>query len=224
MWYRLAGSLSVLFIVASSIRADDEERLARWEKNIQAIEKRLTENPPPKSPVVFVGSSSIVRWDLDKSFPNRPAVNVGFGGSQIREATHFIPRIVTPLKPSAVVFYSGDNDVAAKRTAEQVRDDFQKFVKQVRADSPDVTIYYICIKPSIRRWDDREVQKKANGYIEEICQSDDRLYYVDIVPISLGEDGKPRADYLVKDGLHLSEAGYAAWAKVVSAALGWDEK
>ena len=33
---------------------------AKWEKNIAAIEKRLSANPPKPGGVFFVGSSSIV--------------------------------------------------------------------------------------------------------------------------------------------------------------------
>ena len=32
------------------------DRPARWEKEIAAIEKRLTDQPPPKGGVAFVGS------------------------------------------------------------------------------------------------------------------------------------------------------------------------
>src|SRR5438128_1826027 len=88
---------------------------AKWEKEITAIEKRLTVNPPKPGGVFFVGSSSIVKWDLGKWFPDRGYVNVGFGGSVIADSTHFAPRIVTPYKPATVVFYAGDNDIGQGR-------------------------------------------------------------------------------------------------------------
>jgi hypothetical protein len=84
---------------------------AKWEKNILAIEKRLAADPPKPGGVFFVGSSSIVRWDLKVNFPDAGYVNVGFGGSVIADSTHFAPRIITPFKPSAIVFYAGDNDI-----------------------------------------------------------------------------------------------------------------
>src|SRR5262245_4837294 len=64
---------------------------ARWEKNIVAIEKRLAAAPPKRGAVFFVGSSSIVQWDLKKWFPDAGYVNVGFGGSVIADSTHFAP-------------------------------------------------------------------------------------------------------------------------------------
>ena len=44
--------------------------------------------------IFFCGSSSIVGWDLVKSFPDLPVSKRGFGGSQIADSTHFAPRII----------------------------------------------------------------------------------------------------------------------------------
>jgi hypothetical protein len=35
---------------------------ARWEKAIEALEAAVKKNPPPKVGILFVGSSTIVRW------------------------------------------------------------------------------------------------------------------------------------------------------------------
>ena len=65
-------------------------------------------SPPKPGAVFFAGSSSIVKWDLKKSFPDKGYVNVGFGGSQIPDSTHFAPRILAPYAPGTVVFYAGE--------------------------------------------------------------------------------------------------------------------
>src|SRR5438552_828273 len=70
----------------------------KWEKDIAAIEKRLAASPPKPGAIFFAGSSSIVQWDVAKSFPDLPTVKVGFGGSQVRDSTHFAGRILTPHK------------------------------------------------------------------------------------------------------------------------------
>lgn len=193
---------------------------ARWEKEIAGIEKRLKEKPPAKGGVAFVGSSSVRLWKVDKAFPDLNAVNLGFGGSEIRDSTHFAPRILLPLEPKAIVFYAGDNDVAKKRTPEQVRDDFRAFVTLVHGKLPETRILYIPVKPSIARWKQYDTQTKANAMVKAICEKDERLTYVDIVPAMLGPDGgMPPADLFVKDGLHLSEKGYAIWNDAVKKAL-----
>src|SRR5262245_13612394 len=54
-----------------------------WEDDIKKFEAADKQMPPPQNGIVFVGSSSIVRWDLAKYFPEigPKAINRGFGGS-----------------------------------------------------------------------------------------------------------------------------------------------
>ena len=210
---------AMLLLLSTAILSSDPESFERWEKEIAGIEKRLATDPPAKGGVFFAGSSSIRLWNLAKSFPDRKYVNVGFGGSEIRDTTHFVDRILVPFEPKAIVFYAGDNDIAKKRTPEQVRDDFAAFVKAVRAKLPKAKIYYLPVKPSIARWSMYEVQTKANAHVKAACNAEKLLEYIDIVPVTLGADGKPKPEFFVKDGLHMSEAGYAAWTAVVKKAL-----
>ncbi|MSR30860.1 MAG: hypothetical protein EXR99_05065 [Gemmataceae bacterium] len=183
---------------------------ARWEKEIQGIEKKLRESPPVKSPWVFYGSSTMRLWNLPKDFPGLPCVNCGFGGSQIRDAVHFAPRLLLPLKPGKIVFYSGDNDINAKRTPEQVLEDFQNLVKAVRKELPDTPILFLSIKPSIAREKQRETQKKANQMVEAYCKANPGLSYLDLAVVVLDSEGKHKKELFAKDGLHLSPAGYDA--------------
>jgi lysophospholipase L1-like esterase len=192
---------------------------AKWEKSIAAIEKRLAANPPKPGGVFFVGSSSIVMWDLKKSFPDAGYVNVGFGGSVIPDSVHFAPRIVTPHKPGTIVFYAGDNDIGGGRKPEQLAADFKAFVEAVRADNPSCKVLFIAVKPSIARWKKFDVQKEANALIRAYCEKGTGLVYVDVVPLMLGADGAPVPELFLKDGLHMTAKGYEVWATAVAKAL-----
>jgi lysophospholipase L1-like esterase len=195
------------------------DRAARWEKDVAAIEKRLQKDPPAAGGVAFVGSSSIRLWNLKTSFPDVNAVNLGFGGSQVPDQTHFAPRLVLPLAPRAVVFYAGDNDIHAGRTPEQVREDFAEFVGRVHADLPKARVLFVAIKPSPARWKQFKRQTEANALVKRACAGDGRLAFVDVVPAMLGPDGKPDPDLFVADGLHLSAKGYELWTAAVTKAL-----
>lgn len=192
---------------------------AKWEANIAAIEKRLTDNPPRPGGVFFVGSSSIVQWDLKKWFPDSGYINVGFGGSVINDSTHFAGRIVAPFKPSVIVFYAGDNDIGAGGKAEQVASDFRAFVATVRKDNPTCRVLFLAVKPSIARWKKFDEQKKANALVKAFCDAGEGLTFVDVVPLMLGADGAPNPDLFVKDGLHMSPKGYELWTAAVNREL-----
>ena len=144
-------------------------------------------------------------------------------GSQVRECTHFAPRIVLPHKPSAIVFYAGDNDVNAKRTPDQVADDFKAYAAAVHAELPKCRILFVAIKPSLKRWNQRATQAEANAMVEKFCRTDDRLTYVDIVTPMLGEDGKPMPELFAKDGLHMSKDGYKVWTKLIAPLIANDK-
>lgn len=212
--------LALTLVVLQPVPKDaDAARFERWEKEVSAIEKKLKDAPPKAGGVVFAGSSSTRLWKLDESFPGKGYVNVGFGGSEVRDSTRFVPRLISPHRPKAVVLYAGDNDIQSNRTPEQVTADFRAFVAAVHKDAPDCKVYFIAVKPSVARWAKYEVQSKANAQVKAVCDGNPKLRYVDVVPAMLGPDGKPLPELFVKDGLHLSPAGYARWTTAVTAAL-----
>ena len=176
-------------------RADEKKKPAgpeRWEKVIQAFENRDESEQPAKGGVVFVGSSSIRMWDLKKSFPDVDTVNRGFGGSEVSDSVHFANRIILKHEPRVVVVYAGDNDIAKGKSAERVRDDYQKLVSLIHAKLPETRIAFIAIKPSILRWMLVGKMREANKMIVELSSQDKRLSFIDIDNIVPAEGGRLR--------------------------------
>ena len=209
--------LPLLLVIA--VQPSQPDRFARWEKEIAGIEKRLAAEPPKPGGTFFVGSSTIRLWNLKKSFPDAGYVNVGFGGSEIRDCMHFASRIITPYKPKTIVFYAGDNDVASGRKPEQLLADFKEFAAAIHKQLPDCAILFLAVKPSVARWTQYEKQKRANAMIEDYCGMNRRLTFIDTAPLLLGSDGKPNPELYAKDGLHLSAAGYEKWTPHVKKTL-----
>jgi len=187
----------------------------RWEKTIQAFERQDRLQPPTKRGIVFIGSSSIRLWDLEKHFPGLPVVNRGFGGSHIADCTYYAPRILLPLEPRIVVLYAGDNDIAAGKSPEQVFADFQEFVSTVHRALPATRIVFIAIKPSLARWKLVEKMRRANAWIRKAAGEDPLIDFVDVDAPMIGPDGKPRPELFREDGLHLNEKGYALWTRLL---------
>ena len=61
--------------------------------------------------------------------------------------------------------------------------------------------------------------REANKMIAAECDKHDNFTFVDVWPVMLGEDGEPRKDIFVEDGLHMNEKGYAEWVKVLEPIL-----
>ena len=187
-----------------------------FEKEIVAYERADAARPPAAGGIVFVGSSSIRLWKtLEKDFANLPVINRGFGGSHVADSVRYADRIVLPYRPKTVVLYAGDNDLAGGKTPRQVLADFQAFVAKVHEKLPGTRVLFIAIKPSVARWHLAGNIREANALVQRYTRTDDRLGYVDVFTPMLGADGRPRADLLVEDGLHLNADGYALWASIV---------
>lgn len=218
----LAVSASIAAAAISHCAAEDADRKnrhARWERAISRFEEADLADPGPRQGILFVGSSSIRFWNLNRSFPDQPVIGHGFGGSQIDDTIHFADRIVWPFKPKVIVFYAGDNDVAAGKSAKVVADDFKTFSTLVHQHLPDTHLIYIAIKPSIARWSLADKMKQANAAIAQQCEADDQRTFLDVWTPMLTDDGEPDPKLFVKDGLHLNKTGYKLWTDLVTREL-----
>ncbi len=187
----------------------------RWEQDIQQFERQDETEQPPAKAVLFVGSSSIRLWNLSQSFPQLDTINRGFGGSQIADTNHYFDRLVTKYQPRAIVFYAGDNDIAAGLSPADVAEDFAQWHALVRQKVPAAKVVYIGIKPSLARWKLYPLMAAANEQIKQQCQRDDKSVFVDVAAAMLGGDGLPLPDLFGEDGLHLSPGGYQLWSALV---------
>jgi lysophospholipase L1-like esterase len=211
------GGFSYLAYVREASKAHDYYDVA-----IEAFEEQDRRAPPAPGSVVFVGSSSIRMWStLAQDMDPLPVINRGFGGSQMSHVIRYVDRIVTPYDAGAIVVYEGDNDLQAgsSKTPDSVAADFQELVGRIRAKRPEVPIYFLSIKPSTLRWPQWPEMARANALIEEICSADSGLSYIDVASPMLGQDGEPRSDIYLLDGLHMNSVGYAIWTQAIKPVL-----
>lgn len=188
---------------------------SKWEKDIAAFANSERATPPAQGGIVFVGSSSIRLWKtLAQDFPDRRVINRGFGGSMLADSVYYADRLIVPHQPRQVVIYVGGNDINAKKTPEVVYGDLVALVTKIRAALPRTRIAYISIAPTPSRWSQVEQVKQANALIADYCRGHG-VDFVDVFPLMLGPDGRPKPDIFVKDQLHLNERGYALWRDAV---------
>ena len=189
--------------------AQGSRNFAQWEKEIAAFEASDRTSPPPKNGILFVGSSTIVRWKtLQQDFPGKPVINRGFGGNQIVDSTHFADRMIFPYEPRLIVLRAGGNDINAGKSPEQVLADFKAFVATVHGKLPKTEILYISQPPTIARWNERDALKKLNALVADYVKTDRRLKYVETYDTTLDSKGQARPELFVEDKLHFSAEGY----------------
>ncbi len=114
-------------------------------QTIKAYDKLFA---PPANPILFVGSSSIRKWDdLQQVFGSYAVMNRGVGGTVIDDITYYLNDIVFPYNPRQIVLYVGENDVVnVKLTADSILTKTINLYQQIRVKLPNVPIVYIsCI-------------------------------------------------------------------------------
>lgn len=176
--------------------------------------------PPAACQVLFVGSSSIVKWKetLAADMEPMPVINRGFGGSHIEYVNRWFDQLVAPYHPRAIVFYAGENDIDAGKSVDRVVADFDEFMRLKTQSLGDTPVYFISLKPSKLRFAELPLQTQVNDVIRNRFARRSDLYYLDIVPAMLDQNGKPK-DLFVADGLHMNADGYRIWTHAVRAAL-----
>jgi lysophospholipase L1-like esterase len=221
---RVARALTAIIVVIAvcigtiAVRAADEKPHA-FESEIQKFEAHDRQSPPPEHPILFVGSSSIRFWNVANSLPDLVVLNRGFGGSHVADSVYFADRIITKYHPRAIVFYAGDNDLAAGKTSGQVFDDFKQLVAKLHGSLPKTPIVFISIKPSIARWKIVDRGREVNNQVAALAAGDPLLRFVDVGPPMLDHEGKPRTDIFMPDGLHLNAKGYEIWTALLAPIL-----
>jgi lysophospholipase L1-like esterase len=193
---------------------------SHWQPDIAAFVAADRAHPPAPGGVLFIGSSSINYWkSLARDFPGIPVINRGFGGSAIPDSTYYADRIVWPYKPRLIVMYAGDNDINDGATPDQVLASFQAFVARSREGVPSVPVVYVSIKPSIARLALWPTMKQANDRIRAWAATQKDVRFVDIAPVMVDANGKPRPELFRPDGLHMEPAGYALWITALKPVL-----
>jgi lysophospholipase L1-like esterase len=72
------------------------------------------------------------------------------------------------------------------------------------------------IKLSPARTGLRELIVETNDLIRDEIEQHPQTYYIDVFEAMLDDEGQPRRELYLEDGLHLSQAGYRLWAQTLN--------
>ena len=154
----------------------------------------------------------------------------GYGGAHYSDIIHFSKRLVKNHKPKAIlIFVANDikgknkNDLYSKnlsdRTPYEVKRLFKFTISQIRSIHKEIPIIAIETTPTPSRWSAWKKISKANDLIMNFCNSKSNLHFIQTRDKFIGNNGLPIETFFVKDRLHLNEAGYSLWSKIIKAKL-----
>jgi lysophospholipase L1-like esterase len=192
----------------------------RWANELAAFDALDATNPPPRRPIVFVGSSYLRLWTgVTNDFPGLRVINRGFGGSQTSDLREHFERAIRRYGPRQVVLYCGSNDLAAGKPPEEVIADVKALVERIHRDLRDTQVTYLSIAVNPARWEQREKVRAVNAALAKFMAEDRRRQFLDVTSPMLGPDGLPKLDIFVADRLHMNRKGYELWKPIIGPVL-----
>jgi len=220
--FKLKHCFSLALILALGVVSYAQDaRTFHFEKDVQNYEKASETNAPTDQTTFFVGSSTFTIWkEIPEDFAEFNAINRGFGGSQISDWLDVAAdRLLTPYKPSRIVFFCGCNDIASGKSSEAVFGDFVAFVKKMRAANPDVVVHFCALHmPPVREKHWQEF-KKYNKAVEALAKFDPNIYYVDFAGATSDDKGAGLEQLFQKDRLHLTRDGEKVLIPLIKASI-----
>jgi lysophospholipase L1-like esterase len=183
--------------------------------------------------LVFVGDSITQGWHTagkatwDRFYAPRNALNLGIGGDRTQ---HVLWRLdheeVDGLKPKVVVVMIGTNNFG-RNTNEEITAGITKVVERLRSKLPEAKILVLGIFPrgeheqgASDAQTEMALDPRPGAVNASIAKLDDakNIKYLDISKAFLNESGRLSSS-IAPDFVHLSRAGYRAWADAVEPIL-----
>ena len=169
--------------------------------------------------ILFVGSSSIRRWDkITQHMAPYQVVKRGYGGAHFYDLIHFTDRLVSPhYKASALICFVA-NDISGKDSDLSPREVFRLFkyfTRQVHRIHPKLPIYFIEITPTPSRWKVWDQISQVNAKVKQYAVTHSMINFISTQKNFLGSNGRPLSDMFVSDSLHLSDKAYHLWSEII---------
>lgn len=162
----------------------------------------------------FVGDSLTEHGDWQGLLPGRDVINFGVGGNTTHDVLDRLEEVIAAA-PSTVVVEIGTNDFAWRLPLEEVAQNIEEILGSLREKLPDARIVMQSILP--RQPEYAHIVRGVNEHLESFVPTVS-CSYVDLWPALADENGGLKAEFTT-DGLHLTDAGYAAWFAALRPAL-----
>jgi lysophospholipase L1-like esterase len=205
--------------MATAAQAQAQPTGAPFADQIVAFGASDQANPPAACSTIFVGSSTIRRWEsLVADMAPLPAVNRGFGGARMDQVNVYFDQTVGRHKPRAIVLYAGGNDINAGESPDQVFDDVQTFMFLKTSKLGPTPVYLIANGVVPARIQQRAEVETLNAKLEALADQRDDLVYINPGPLMFDGQGKLKPVF-VEDGIHMNRQGYELWIPLLKQTL-----
>jgi len=185
--------------------------------------------------LVFIGDSITQSWGDPKRavaatgraawnehYGSLRAASFGISGDCTQHVLWRVERLdFAHGAPRAIVLLIGTNNLSAGDSPSAVAQGIRAIAGRLRERWPEARLVLLGILPRGERAEDplRLAAREVNRRIAELGD-EQRIFYRDLEPWFVDAAGQAHAERLAGDHLHLTAAGYAAWAEALEPLLG----
>ena len=209
--------MMIMFFGCSPLKKFENSKYI-FESEVQKLEA-LTDYKKLDNYILFVGSSSIRRWDnITQQMAPYQVVKRGYGGAHFYDLIHFTERLVSPHQKASALICFVANDISGKDSdlsPGEVFRLFKYFTGQVHRLHPGLPIYFIEITPTPSRWKFWDQISKVNAKVQQYAASHSMINFISTQKKFLGPNGRPLSYLYVSDSLHLSDKAYHLWSEII---------
>ncbi len=192
----------------------ESNRTDHWKvKNAQFIAEMTT---APQNHFLFLGNSITEGFDLERFFPENGPINRGISGDHTDGLLERLDTSVLQLHPTHLFILIGINDIGAGYSDSTIIANYTELLQRVKHSLPETRVFLHTIMPTAARWSNCPPEKvvRINNEIKRLA-GEYHYSIIDLYPHFVTEDSYLREE-LSSDGLHLNEAGYQVWQKLLN--------
>ena len=181
--------------------------------------KQFEKDPMSTGQIIFLGNSITEGGQWQAYFPDSKVLNRGIGGDISFGIINRLSEI-TERKPNKLFLLIGINDIGMDIPEAVIANNIAKIIQRIQSESPRTRIIVQSILPVNPEFDgfpqhyDKQYRVlMTNQLLFKVC-AEHEVEFLNLFPFFLDNRQRLKSE-LTYDGLHLNEAGYALWVKIL---------
>ncbi|MBL7031739.1 MAG: GDSL family lipase [Nitrospira sp.] len=160
--------------------------------------------------ILLLGDSLIEYFDWQERFPGHRCANLGAAGESVGGLLSRIGNTKNICPEADMIFImTGINNVAMGDTGFQ--DLYRTILEGLFSAYPRTRIYINSLLPTAVDFISNGSIMGTNSSLKVLAE-ETGAEFLDVYSLFIDTKGNPIKEYLLDDGVHLSNAGYAVWA------------
>ena len=163
--------------------------------------------------LLFIGDSLIEYYDWNERFLEHLVYNAGVAGETVEGLYARLQVVYMQVDMPEVIFImSGINNLAMGD--KKFITTYRKIVRGLKKQYKSPKIFVQSLLPVLFPWISNDEIRGINIQLKKMSDAEN-IDYLDIHSLFLDVEGRTIADYLLEDGVHVSEKGYRVWSNEI---------